>query len=99
MDFGVPKLEGLWWVERNTPVFEIPRSEWRWKLLIRMPEIITKELMLSTQPVVAKKKKNKLVKKKALEKMTERKCVQIMQFMVFMFEVLPTLNSVLSIGS
>lgn len=77
-DFGVPKLEGLWWVEGDTPALEIPRSEWRWKLLIRMPEFITKELMFSVQPVVAKKKKNELVQKIALEKMTEGKCVQIM---------------------
>lgn len=77
-DFGVPKLEGLWWVEGDTPALEIPRSEWRWKLLIRMPEFITKELMFTVQPVVAKKKKNELVQKIALEKMTEGKCVQIM---------------------
>jgi hypothetical protein len=77
-DFGVPKLEGLWWVEGDTPALEIPRSEWRWKLLIRMPEYITKELMFTVQPVVAKKKKNELVQKIALEKMTEGKCVQIM---------------------
>ena len=77
-DFGVPKLEGLWWVEGDTPALEIPRNEWRWKLLIRMPEFVTKELMFSVQPVVAKKKKNELVQKIALEKMTEEKCVQIM---------------------
>ena len=77
-DFGVPKLEGLWWVDGDTPALEIPRNEWRWKLLIRMPEFITKELMFSVQPVVAKKKKNELVQKIALEKMTEGKCVQIM---------------------
>ena len=77
-DFGVPKLEGLWWVEGDTPALEIPRSEWRWKLLIRMPEFITKELMFSAQLIVAKKKKNELVQKIALEKMTEGKCVQIM---------------------
>ena len=77
-DFGVPKLEGLWWVEGDTPALEIPRNEWRWKLLIRMPEFITKELMFSVQLIVAKKKKNELIQKIALEKMTEGKCVQIM---------------------
>ena len=33
-DFGVPKLEGLWWVEDNKPALEVPRSDWHWKLLI-----------------------------------------------------------------
>ena len=55
---SVPKLEGLWWVEGNAPALEVPRSEWCWKLLIRMPEFVTKEMMLSIQPGVAKKKKN-----------------------------------------
>lgn len=44
-DFGVPKLEGLWWVEGNKPALEVPRSKWCWKLLIRMPEFVTKEMM------------------------------------------------------
>jgi len=77
-DFGVPKLEGLWWVEGNTPALEVPRSEWCWKLLIRMPDFVTKEMMLSIQPGVAKKKKNELILEIGFEKITEGKCVQIM---------------------
>ncbi len=77
-DFGVPKLEGLWWVEGNTPALEIPRSEWHWKLLIRMPEFVTKEMMLSVQPEVATKKKKNLIQEISFESITEGKCVQIM---------------------
>ena len=77
-DFGVPKLEGLWWVEGDTPALEIPRSEWHWKLLIRMPEFVTREMVLSIQPEVAKKKKNDLIQKISFEKILEGKCVQIM---------------------
>ncbi|KKM23224.1 hypothetical protein LCGC14_1617360 [marine sediment metagenome] len=77
-DFGVPKLEGLWWVEGNKPALEVPRSEWCWKLLIRMPEFVTKEMMVSVQPGVAKKKKNKLIHEISFEKITEGRCVQIM---------------------
>ena len=77
-DFGVPKLEGLWWVEGDTPALEVPRSEWCWKLLIRMPEFITEEMMASVQPEVTKKKKNDLVQEISFEKITEGKCVQIM---------------------
>ena len=77
-DFGVPKLEGLWWVEGNTPALEVHRSEWCWKLLIRMPEFVTREMMLSVQPEVAKKKKNDLIQEISFEKITEGKCVQIM---------------------
>ena len=77
-DFGVPKLEGLWWVEGNTPALEVPRSEWCWKLLIRMPEFVTEEMMASVQPEVTKKKKNDVIKEIVFEEITEGKCVQIM---------------------
>ena len=77
-DFGVPKLEGLWWVEGNKPALEVPRSEWCWKLLIRMPKFVTKKMMQFVQPEVAKKKKNELIQEVAFEKIAEGKCIQIM---------------------
>ena len=27
-DFGVPKLENLWWIEYDKPALEVPREEW-----------------------------------------------------------------------
>jgi len=78
MDFGVPCLEGLWWVEGNTPALEVSRSQWFWKLLIRMPKFVSSEMMLSAQRDVAKKKKNDLILEITHETLTEGKCVQIM---------------------
>ncbi len=78
LDFGVPKLEGLWWVEGDVPALEVPRNEWCWKLLIRMPDFVTREMMLSVQPEVTKKKKNELIQEISFEKNVEGKCVQIM---------------------
>jgi hypothetical protein len=40
-DFVVAKLEGLWWVESDRYGLEVPREEWCWRLLIRMPDFIT----------------------------------------------------------
>ena len=74
----MPKLEGLWWVEGEVPALEVPRQEWCWKLLIRMPEFITKDIMESIQPEVVKKKKNDLIQEIFFEKIIEGKCVQIM---------------------
>ena len=90
-DFGVPKLEGLWWVERNLPPLEVPRSEWGWKLLIRMPEFVTREMMQSVQPEVAKKKTNDVLQEIAFEKIAEGKCVQIMHIGPYSTE-LDTIN-------
>lgn len=85
-DFGVPKLEGLWWVESNKPALEVLRSDWYWKLLIRMPEFVTKEMMVSVQPEVAKKKKNELIHEISFEKITEGRCVQIMHIGPYLTE-------------
>src|ERR1044071_937495 len=48
-DFIVPKLEGLWWFDEkkytsltiiDTPS-KVPREEWEYKLLIRLPDFVT----------------------------------------------------------
>ncbi len=77
-DFVVPKLEGLWWVESNKPALEVPREEWRWKLLIRMPEFVTSDIVEKVKAEVIKKKGIELVKEIKFEKITEGKCVQIL---------------------
>ncbi len=77
-DFGVPKLEGLWWVKSNKPALEVPRSEWFWKLLIRMPDFATSEIVNNAKEEVFKKKSLDLIKEIKFETMDEGKCVQIM---------------------
>lgn len=42
-DFSVPVFEGLWWVEKDRPALEVPREEWYWKLIIRVPEYVLNE--------------------------------------------------------
>ena len=77
-DFGVPKLEGLWWVKSNKPPLDVPRSEWYWKLLIRMPDFATSEIIKNAKEEVFKKKGLDLIKKIKFETMNEAKSVQIM---------------------
>jgi len=77
-DFGVPKLEGLWWVESDIPALEVPREEWLWKLLIRMPDFVTSEIVERARDEVFKKKGIELIKEIKFEKMKEGKCVQIL---------------------
>lgn len=77
-DFAVPKLEGLWWVESDKPALEVPREEWQWKLLIRMPDFVAPEMLEKAREEVFRKKGIKLIKEIKLEKMKEGKCVQIM---------------------
>lgn len=77
-DFAVPKLEGLWWVESDKPALEVPREEWQWKLLIRMPDFVTSEIVEKAKEEVFKKKGIELVKEMKFEKIKEGKCVQIL---------------------
>lgn len=55
-DFGVPKLEGLWWVNDSRAMIEVPRSEWFWKLLIRMPNFVTEQIVNQAITEVRNKK-------------------------------------------
>ena len=57
---------------------EVPREEWGWKLLIRMPEFVTPEIVEKARQEVIRKKKLKLVNEVKFEKMKEGKCVQIL---------------------
>ncbi len=77
-DFGVPKLEGLWWVEEDRPALEVPREEWHWKLMIRMPDFVKEEVFVSVQNEVAEKKKNKLIREIRFEAILDGQCVQMM---------------------
>jgi len=42
-------MEGLWWVEGDRPAPEVPRSQWLWKLFIRMPGFVTAEMVASVR--------------------------------------------------
>ena len=77
-DFVVPNLEGLWWVESYKPALEVPRGEWLWKLLIRMPEFVTSEIVEKAKVEVIKRRGIELVDEIKFEKLTEGKCVQVL---------------------
>jgi hypothetical protein len=44
-DFVVPKLEGQWWVDSDQPPLSVPRDQWHWKLMIRMPDVVTADMV------------------------------------------------------
>ena len=77
-DFAVPKLEGLWWVETEKPFHMIPREDWHWQLLIRMPNFVTLDMVEQARIKVYEKKKNDLINEISFEKINEGSSVQIM---------------------
>ena len=76
-DFAVPKLEALWWVEGSKEPRKTPKSQWRWKLMIRMPDFVTAKIVETARQEVFKKKKIDL-KDLKFETLNEGKCVQVM---------------------
>jgi len=77
-DFAVPPLEGLWWVDSDKHPLEVPREEWRYKLLIRLPDFVTEENVERMKEEVVRKKKLELVREITLERMKEGMCIQIL---------------------
>jgi hypothetical protein len=85
-DFVVPKLEGLWWFDEkylsqvtlSEAPQRIPRSEWYWKLMVRMPDFVTSTMVRKVVETVLVKKN--LVQAKAVELFTlpGQKVVQIL---------------------
>ncbi|QNL47829.1 GyrI-like domain-containing protein [Olivibacter sp. SDN3] len=85
-DFTVSKLECLWWFDENkfgglsfseTPK-KIARSEWEYRLLIRLPEYVTENDVKKGIETAFKKKKIELIKKIEFYEMTEGKSVQML---------------------
>lgn len=85
-DFVVSKLEALWWFDENkfTGISmedapqEIDRSEWEYRLLIRMPEYVTNQEVAKSKETAFNKKGWSLIKQVELFQMKEGKSVQML---------------------
>jgi len=93
-DFVVSKLEGLWWYDEekytgqamaDTPV-DIPRSEWEYRLLIRLPDFVTEADLEASKTAVIVKKNNQFISQVEFYTMTEGKCVQVLHIGPFSTE-------------
>lgn len=85
-DFVVAKLEGLWSFDENKYAglsadeapLKIPRSEWNYKMLIRMPDFVTREQLEQAVKTVVNKKQISLAAEVEWFEMEEGKVVQIL---------------------
>lgn len=93
-DFVVPKLECLWWYDEHrfndfsmseTPA-NIPRSEWEYRLLIRMPEYVTENEVRKGIETVSSKKALTLAGDVEFYRMTEGKSIQMLHIGPFSTE-------------
>lgn len=77
-DFVVPKLEGLWWLKEGEDPFIVSRSNWLWKLLIRMPDFVTLKMFEHAKNDILKKSDNAHSAEIKFEKIAEGKSVQVL---------------------
>ncbi|HEX7757339.1 MAG TPA: GyrI-like domain-containing protein, partial [Niabella sp.] len=85
-DFVVSKLEGLWWFDENRfsvhsaseASLKVPRNEWEYCLLIRLPGFVTKKEVQEAQEIVLVKKQIIGAQYLSLFEMEEGLCVQLL---------------------
>jgi len=78
-DYRVCHLEGLWWGDSvDQPLPEAAPSAWNWKLLIRVPEFITKRDLDKTIPKLEEKGKAAEAASVELERINEGLSVQML---------------------
>ena len=77
-DFVVPKMEGQWWVEDERPFEHVPRHEWHWRIMIRMPEFVDEATFLTAVDALKTKGKPVRLEEVKFEKIHEGKCVQML---------------------
>jgi hypothetical protein len=94
-DFVVGKLEGLWWFDESkypgktisTASADVPRSEWEYRLLIRLPEFVTSGDLIKAKDFAINDKGVELATEVELFALTEGKCVQMLHVGPFASEV------------
>ncbi len=75
--FKVPKLECLWWVDEEREFSEAEPEEWRWKLLLRIPEYFTMGQVKKSASELKEKGKLQKVFDFQLEYIEEGICAQL----------------------
>lgn len=94
-DFTVSKLEGLWWYDEvkykgytmGDAAGKIPREEWHYRLLIRIPEYVGSEVVANAIKTAVEKKGIVLAKEVTFFEMEEGKSVQMMHIGPFSTEL------------
>jgi len=78
-DFGVCKLEAIWrFEEASKPISEIPKSDWRWTMMIRVPEFIADADLAAARDALRDKGKEGDFDAVGLRELEEGECVQML---------------------
>ena len=76
-DYRISKLEALWWGVRGPGDFSSePKSDWNWKLMIRIPDFVEPDALKEVAELLQQSGRIPEVAKVHLEKIEEGRCVQ-----------------------
>jgi hypothetical protein len=68
-DFKVGPIEAQWWVDGD-------RNQWRWKVLMRVPDLVDGQLMKLTRDTLVNKRRLDAAADVRLERLEEGACVE-----------------------
>lgn len=83
LDFVIPKMEGFWWVDggaqEQAQFIKIPKSQWNWKILIRLPDFVEADHFTRAKYIAEEKNVDfPEIKEVLFEKINEGRCAQIL---------------------
>ncbi|MFX1390714.1 MAG: GyrI-like domain-containing protein [Promethearchaeota archaeon] len=79
-DYVVPPLESLWWADNMNDFTKGNRNEWKWTMMIRQPDWISKEMIKEAIKITKENKPDlpKAINELRFEKYDEGRAAQIM---------------------
>jgi hypothetical protein len=77
-DYAVMPLEGLWWADDPGAFVEGRKEEWKWTLMIRQPDFVTREMVQAAREELRGKKDLPAMGRVRLKKFTEGLAAQVL---------------------
>jgi hypothetical protein len=78
VDYQVMPLEGLWWSDDPSGFSTERRDQWKWTLMILVPDLVTQDLFLQTVAEVEKKKPLTMLRRVRLQRLDEGRSAQVL---------------------
>jgi len=76
--YTVLPLEGLWWADDMTAYRANRKEEWKWTLMIGLPDVATADMAARVLPEVSRKRKLSVAADVRFELFHEGRCAQVM---------------------
>lgn len=78
LKFTLPPVEGLWWMNDGHDFDAAKPDQWRWKVMLRLPEFVTPNFFKEVVSELIEKKGKDIYKNARLEKFKEGMSVQLL---------------------